>query len=142
MRHHRMSFRPTLFFRELSLSKSWFSYMAPTLYKRFGRECSRIRSDGRRFGTALLGRCFSFLYPPTTKTLRRIGVRQSADIIRIFYLFYIFHHLLIKLVIFNLITNSCIISFCTHLNTCSARIIRHFYLFFIFSPVKIIFRFF
>lgn len=84
MRHHRMSFRPTLFFRELSLSKSWFSYMAPTLYKRFGRECSRIRSDGRRFGTALLGRCFSFLYHPTTKTLRRIGARQSADIIRIF----------------------------------------------------------
>ena len=53
MRHHRMSFRPTLLFRELSLSKSWFSYMAPTLYKRFGRECSRIRSDGRRFSATL-----------------------------------------------------------------------------------------
>ena len=58
MRHHRMSFRPTLFFRELSLSKSWFSYMAPTLYKRFGRECSRIRSDGRNFSTAQIERCF------------------------------------------------------------------------------------
>ena len=62
MRHHRMSFRPTLLFRELSLSKSWFSYMAPTLYKRFGRECSRIRSDGRSFSAALNWAAFLYFF--------------------------------------------------------------------------------
>ena len=42
-----------------------------------------------------------YLSSPPTKTLRRIGVRQSADIIRIFYLFYVFHHLLIRIIFSN-----------------------------------------
>lgn len=46
MRISRMSFEPTLFFRELSLSESWFSYMAPTLVQAVRLECNGVRSDG------------------------------------------------------------------------------------------------